>query len=270
MPADTAAAPDPPRRRYPVPAVEKCFEILELLASIETGLSLTEISRRLDRTVGELYRIIWVMETHGYVVRNPLTDDYSLSLKLFELAHRHPPTRRVVETALPEMRSLARAVGQSVHLAVRRERAIVIIAQVDSPLPMHYAVKEGASFRLWDTSSGMVLLAHEPDEICAGLVREITAEPGAPSHADIVARIKAVRAYAGERLDSLEVSGVVNLSRPIIGHARQIVAALTVPYLAQRQATVGIDACEARLVETAGRISASLGMPARQGTTTDT
>ena len=251
----------PPRRRYSVPAVEKCFEILDLLASIENGLTLTDLSRRLDRKVGELYRIIWVMEQHGYVVRNPLTDEYSLSLKLFELAHRHPATRRVLETALPEMHALARDTGQSVHLAVRRDLSIVVIAAVESPLPLHYAVKEGASFRIWDTSSGMVLLAHETDEVCAPLVRDITALPDAPSHADMVARIKAVRAYAGERMDSLEVAGVVNLSRPIIGYAGQIVAALTVPYLAQRQATAGIDVCETRLTETAQRISRLLGMP---------
>lgn len=251
----------PPRRRYSVPAVEKCFEVLELLASVEGGLSITEIGRRLGRSMGEVYRIIQVMEAHGYIVRNLLTDDYNLSLKLFELAHRHPPTRRVVETARPEMRNLALDVGQSCHLAVRRDLAIIILAQQDSALPMQYAVKEGARFTIWDTSSGMVLLAHEPDEVCAALVRQITDQPGAPAHADMVARIRAVRAYGGERLNSLEVSGVVNLCRPVIGHAGQIVAALTVPYLAQRQANTGIDECEARLALTARRISRGLGLP---------
>ena len=261
-PAADPPEPDdpPPRRRYSVPAVEKCFQILELLATVEGGLSLTDISRRLGRSVGELYRVLWVMETHGYIARNPLTDEYKLSLKLFELAHRYPPTRRVIETALPEMRSLAGAVGQSVHLAVRRDLEIIILVQVDSPLPMQYSVRQGARFTLWDTSSGMVLLAHEPDEVCAGLVGQIMSQSGAPSRAEMVDRIKAVRAYGGERLDSLEVSGVVNLSRPVIGHAGQVVAALTVPYLTQREATTTIDDCEAQLILAARRISAGLGM----------
>ena len=55
----------------------------------------------------------------GYLVRTR-ADRYRLSLKLFELAHMHPPVNRLVECALPVMRELAADTDQSCHLVVLR------------------------------------------------------------------------------------------------------------------------------------------------------
>jgi DNA-binding IclR family transcriptional regulator len=42
-------------RQYPTPALEKGLDILELFASEPAGLSKSDVARRLDRTVSEIF-----------------------------------------------------------------------------------------------------------------------------------------------------------------------------------------------------------------------
>lgn len=75
--------------RYSAPALEKGLDVLELLAAEPHGLNLQEIARRLKRTSNELFRMLDVLVRRGYRVRQP-DSAYVLTLRLFELAHRHP------------------------------------------------------------------------------------------------------------------------------------------------------------------------------------
>ncbi len=52
---------------------------------------------------------------------------------MFELAHLHPPVKRLLAIALPLMNELARTSSQSNHLVVLHEHRILVLAQVDSP-----------------------------------------------------------------------------------------------------------------------------------------
>ena len=56
-----------------------------------------------------------VLERRGYVTREP-DGGYRLTLRLFELAHQHPPLKRLLTVALPAMQELALATRQSNHL----------------------------------------------------------------------------------------------------------------------------------------------------------
>ena len=55
------------KSRYAAPALDKGLDILELLASETEGLTRSEISRRLGRTVGELFRMMVCLEERGYI-----------------------------------------------------------------------------------------------------------------------------------------------------------------------------------------------------------
>src|SRR5437660_8256916 len=99
------AVPDPPAdQRYAAPALDKGLDILELLARDGDGLSLNEIARALERTSSEIFRMVNALARRGYLQQDG--DRYSLSLKLFELAHRHKPIKSLTAAALPLMREL--------------------------------------------------------------------------------------------------------------------------------------------------------------------
>jgi DNA-binding IclR family transcriptional regulator len=223
------------RPAYKVPAADKALDILEFMADRADGLTQKEISTGVGRSIHEVYRIIQLLERRGYLVRAPRSDRYRLSLKLFELAHKHPPVNRLIDVALPVMRRLAAGSDQSCHLAVLRDLQILIVLQVDSPLPMRYSVALGSLFPILETSSGAVLLAKLPAAEREPLIERIAAA-GEAGNEDVGARLAKVQSLGFEMRPSLAVEGCINISLPIVDHTGTTVAALTVPYLPQTHA----------------------------------
>lgn len=144
--------------RYRAPALDKGLDILELLASIEGGLTQAEIAKALGRTPNEIYRMLDRLVRRGYVGRTD-GDRYELTLKLFALAHQHAPMRRLVALAMPLLKAFAQKSWQACHLAVFDRGRVVIIAQVDSPGYWGLSIRVGATVGLFNTGSGHVLLA---------------------------------------------------------------------------------------------------------------
>jgi DNA-binding IclR family transcriptional regulator len=256
-----AAAREAPDTAYNAPALEKGLDILELLAAENDGLGQAAIAQRLGRSTAELFRMLSVLERRGYLTRHA-DGAYRLSLRLFELAHRHPPLKRLLDVALPAMRELADACRQSNHLVIHFARRILVIAQVESPEPMGFSVRLGANFPFRpDRASSRVLSAFQPAAVQDELIAELLASGGRRrvSAARVRAELDQIAAQGLYTAPSDTTTGVTDLCAPIFDHGQGAVAALTVPYLKQRD--VGVSAASARqaLLTAATRISAGLG-----------
>lgn len=243
---------------YPVPAAEKALDVLEFMADRQDGVTQTEISAGVGRSLHEIYRIIQLLERRGYLFRT--ADRYRLSLRLFELAHKHPPVNRLVDESLPVMRALAQNCDQSCHLAVLDGERILIILQVDSPLPMRYSVALGSQFPVLETSSGAVLLAYLPEGEREQLTARLVSS-GDDSKKNVDKRLGGIVSKGFEMRPSLAVEGCTNISFPVYGHMGLCVAALTVPYLPQKQARSDHRMVFEQTQTAALAISRALGAP---------
>ncbi|MEM8663416.1 MAG: helix-turn-helix domain-containing protein, partial [Pseudomonadota bacterium] len=157
--------------KYSAPALSKGLDIIELLASEPIGMRKSEIARALDRSVSEIFRMLVVLEERGYVAQTR-TEQYALTTKLFEVAHRHPPIRRLSLVAGDVMRDIAHSTNQSVHLGVLHGVDVLIIAQVDAPGNHVHSVRLGARIPLLQTASGVVLVHTMPQEDREALIAE--------------------------------------------------------------------------------------------------
>ncbi len=247
---------------YAAPALEKGLDILELLAGEAEGLSQGAIAQRLGRSTAELFRMLSVLERRGYLSRHA-DGSYRLSLRLFELAHRHPPLKRLLTVALPVMQQLAQASRQSAHLVIHFARQILVVAQVDSPEPMGFGVRLGANFPFRpDRASSRVLSAFQPAPAQDALIAELVANSTARISATKVRADLATIVDKGYYMAPSETTlGVTDLCAPIFDHSDGAVAALTVPYLQQRDVHVTIAAARAALLASVRQISAGLGAP---------
>ncbi len=244
--------------RYHAPALEKGLDILELLATEVDGLGQSETARRLGRSSGEIFRMLACLERRGYIDRSRGDERYRLTSKLFELAHYHPPTKKLLQTALPEMQRLAAKARQSCHLAVRHEDQILIVAQVDGPGFMGFSVRVGAQIPLLDACSGQLLLAMQDPTLARLWVPESGLERF-DSLADDFAKIK----RDGYHHQSSQVTrGVVDLSRPVCDHTGQAIAALTVPCIDQIGDCPSHQDVLALLNESTAAVSLGLGSAA--------
>lgn len=247
-----------PTRKYSAPALEKGLDILELLANEEAGLSQAEIARRLARSVSEIFRMLVVLQERGYVAQSALTERYVLTTRLFEVAHRTPPIRRLTTLAEPVMQKLTGRVNQSAHLAILSDDSILVISQINNPGNNNMSVRLGARIDLWRASSGRVILAHQPEDVLRAFLDRVPL-PAAITESGLKTELARIRADGHEVRDSFVVRGIVNISVPVFDHSGHAAAALTVPYLERYDDPIGFEDCRKAVIEAAATISRGLG-----------
>ena len=251
-------------RAYRSPAVEKAIDIIERLATSTEGESAKMIAEASGRTISGIYRVLGSLEARNLIRKEPGSDRYSLSMRVFELAHRHPPTERLVTLAQPIMDALSVAALQSCHLGTAEGDQLHVLVAGHSPLQMQYAVKVGSVFPLLETSSGVIITSDMDEMVFSTLVRNVPSE----DLEALNARLNAAREKGFEIFDSLVVPGIVNLSAPVRDSTGRVRAAMTVPFLAQKRATVRIEEVLEMLLQAADRLSARMGHIDEDGTET--
>jgi DNA-binding IclR family transcriptional regulator len=261
-PSRNTSVGDAESPRYAAPALEKGLDILDVLVDTADGYTLNELSLKLGRTVSEIFRMVVTLERRGYVQLDH-NDRYTLTLKLFEMAHRQQPIRSLTAMALPLLRDLANVTRQSCHLSIYHSGRVAVIAQVDSPERWSFGLKVGAVMGLTDTSSGHVLMAFrdvaERERMLAAHTRvegENDVEPAA-----LLVLLDEIRANGHEIVPSRQMRGVTNVAFPVIGNGGDAIAAVNVPYLERIDKKLNPEFEEVcRMVgQMASRLSALMG-----------
>ncbi|WP_158045234.1 IclR family transcriptional regulator [Skermanella pratensis] len=245
---------------YSAPALEKGLDILELLAGECEPLSQSNIASRLDRSIGEIFRMLVALERRGYVRRYGADGGYVLTLKLFDLSTRHPALERLLSAARADMRVLAEQTGQSCHLSVWDLDRIMIVAKDEGSTARTFSVKAGATFSAIETASGRVLMAFQsPGERAARIECALAHTGETKAAAELERRLDGIGRNGYEESGSDAVMGVVDLSCPILSHSRTALAALTIPFLHMKGNKVSQVEAVGALKTCAERISTRLG-----------
>jgi len=247
--------------RYAVPALDKGLDVLELLARETDGLTLNEIARLLGRTSSELFRMVNALCRRGYIGQQD--DRYSLTLKLFELAHRHKPIKSLTAAAAPLMLDLVQRSLQSCHLTVFYAGRVLVVAEIDSPERWAFGLKVGAQVGLTDTASGYVLLAFQDETGCRSMLashQEVEGELPV-KRTQLLTTVREVASNGYAQLQSRQIRGVTNIAFPILGTSGQAIAVLNIPYIERidKKITPSIAAVKEMLQETAARLSLLMG-----------
>lgn len=250
--ASTEIRPPDVRPLYAAPALEKGLDILETLADAPDGLTQQDVARAVGRSVGEIFRMLEALVRRGWLSRDADTGRYALSPKLFDLAHRHPPTRRLLEAALPPMRALAAATGQSVHLSVRDNDRLLVLAQAEGFSDIGFSVKPGSSYAFRaDRVSARVLTAFAAADQRAAMLRLLGA--------GMAPQLRRIAREGSAMVPSATIAGVTDLCAPLRDASGAAVAALTLPFLRRRGSAQRVDAARDALVKAAAAISAAIG-----------
>jgi DNA-binding IclR family transcriptional regulator len=241
---------------YSVPALDKALDILELLAGASEPMTQTAIADAVGRNVSQIYRVLATLERRGYLFRDPSSGLYGLSMALFDLAHRHPPLRGLVQAAAGPMRRLADQVRQSCNLGVVDGGAVRILAQAESPADFGFRVRVGALFPIESTAAG-TLLSYAGRGV--GQRRGRRADVAAAGDAAEAGQLDA--GYL-TRVDGTQ-PGIIDVVAAVSDHAGGTIAALTVPYVSTSYSAVPLEAVVAAARAAADEITLQLGGEAR-------
>lgn len=219
--------------KYRAPALEKGLDILELLAKHASGLTQAEVAKALGRSANEIYRMLTVLVHRGYISMSSEGDRYQLSMKLFTLAHRHPPMRRLVDQALPLMRKAAEMAQQSCHISIYDRREIIISSVVNSPATFGLSLRVGAIVGLYNTGSGRALAAFCSIQKRAEMIKNHQLVGGEPEmkRTKFESILDDIAKHGYVEMPSETTVGITNLAFPIFGPNEEAIAVLNCPFL---------------------------------------
>jgi DNA-binding IclR family transcriptional regulator len=246
--------------RYRVPALERGLDILEQLSMSETGVSRAGLAEAMGCSVSQIFRMLDCLQRRKYISLDPRDNLFALTPRLFELAHRHPPTRRLIGLALPVMRAAAIRAHQSLHLSIFDDGQALVLVQVDALEDSGYFVKPGTRRDVFLTASGRVLLAFQtPEERQTMLASARAKTPGLMPESEFMRRVEVIRLQGFEEMPSLQITGVHNLSFPVMDVRGPAVAAMTMPFLRRTDVSSSLDEARDILRAAAAELSGALG-----------
>jgi len=144
------------------PALERGLCILEDLHAQPTDQSVSAIAERLRLPINSTLRLLVTLESKGYVERDPESLKYRLTRKPASLALSGGRERSLLEAALPPMRDLRDATGETVLLSIIEHGAGIVLEQIQSPHIFRFVCNPGAQHALHAAAPAKAILASLP------------------------------------------------------------------------------------------------------------
>ncbi|MEM9228098.1 MAG: IclR family transcriptional regulator [Pseudomonadota bacterium] len=151
----------------------KGLSILEKLASSNNSMGVTELSKALNLTKSNTFRLLQSLTTLGYVKHNP-DKTYAATLKTWQVGRVLLDNLNLRDLAAPEMKYLSKETGETVYLAVPENLAVVYIDKLDSPKPIRSWNPIGGSAPIHCVGTGKAILAQNYDTLRAHVSGRLT------------------------------------------------------------------------------------------------
>lgn len=163
---------------YPLRAVDRVCDILDILANSSEGVSLTEVADGADLPKSSAFRYLTALEARRYVMRDAESGAFRLGL-----AFRPQNTRavdRLTSLARPALDKLRDQLGETTNLGVLDGAFVIHTVVSESPHMMRLAARVGDRGYVHSTALGKAICATLPED----KVRSILAAAGMPSYTD--------------------------------------------------------------------------------------
>ncbi len=253
-------------------SVQRVVKLLKAFSAMQTGLTLTELSRASELPESTVYRLLATLQEEGFVERCVDGNGrYRLGLELFRLGSAAVNGRGLGREIMPHVEALADETGETVNLGVLHGFNVLYVHKIESQKPLRASLTVGsASVPAHCSANGKVLLAHLPDDRLERLLGAFPLERRGPN--SITDRYELRRELArirdrGYAVDNLEFADDIRaVAVPVWDHRAEVVAALAVAGPATRLSPERVHDLASRVIDAAGGISAQLGYPATGST----
>ncbi|MGG1676017.1 IclR family transcriptional regulator [Neobacillus sp. NRS-1170] len=152
------------KERYNANALVRGLEILKLFSEERPTLSLVEIAKELDVSRTVPFRLLYTLQTLGYLYQDEHTKRYSLTPKVLEIGFAYLSTLKLPEIAQPYLEKLRDETGASCHLSILDGNEVVYVGS--APVRGVSAVNVNIGLRLpaHAIANGKVQLAFQPQD----------------------------------------------------------------------------------------------------------
>lgn len=143
-----------------VQSLVRAFGILDLLATHDEGLTLTEIAKIVKLPRSTAHRLLTTMSSLRYVEFDPVSNNWLVGIRAFAVGNAFAQTRDLVRLGRPFMRALMVEARETVNLSVVDSGGVHVMAQLE-PIRMGRTLcRPGQHLPIHVTASGKAMLAY--------------------------------------------------------------------------------------------------------------
>ncbi len=241
----------------------RALSVLEYLALAGAPRDLAVISAELGMNKSTTYRFVSTLAAQGYVRQDAENGRYALGPRVAWLASKFLERLEVRTIARPVLETLAQDTGETVHLAILDQDAVVYIDKIDGQASVRMASGIGCRMPLHSTSLGKALLADLPESEWHAYVSRAGLEP-CTAHtiaepAAFFRELERVRKqnYAIDDMENEE--GIRCVAAPLRDHTGRAVAATSLSGWTLSMTPERVRALVPRLQTAIAEISQRLG-----------
>lgn len=246
----------------PVSSVLKVFAILSALAE-HKSLGVTEIAQIVEGSKSTVYRFLQTMKMLGFVSQEGNNDNYSLTLKLFEVSAKALDHVDLVSLAEPHMARIGEQTREALHLGIRDDDNIVYIYKVDAQYNLRMQSRIGGRNPLYSTAIGKVLMAERAETDVRNILSNTEFLPStAKTHSDIeslLTDLNKVKQLGYGVDDEEQEEGLRCLAAPIYDRLGNVIAGISLSFPTLRHTPEKFEAYIQLLKDAADQISSKLG-----------
>jgi len=146
-----------------VPAVDKTFAILELLAASKEPLGISEITRALDFNKSTVFNIIHTL-TDLEILKQAPDNKFGLGIQFYLLSKASRNGSQIISTIRPYLERINQKTNLSVFLGIRSGLHAVIMDKVDAAYDIKISAEIGMRLPLLAGAGGKAILCQMSDE----------------------------------------------------------------------------------------------------------
>lgn len=217
------------------PAAHHTLRMLTYLSTQRGPVAAATITAALGLPRSTVYRLLGILEEHGFVIHYPEVERYGIGIAAFEMSSGFARQEPLARLGAPILAALVDRVGQSAHLSVLHGRDVIYLVEERAPRRPPLVTNAGVRLPSHITASGRAQLAALPDVQLRALFpnRAAFADRGETS----VTRLSELRAVLvrerrqGYALEDGEVTeGLVSVAVVIRDRSGWPVAGIAVTY----------------------------------------
>lgn len=144
-----------------VPAVEKCFGILDLISKSKKSMGISEISRALKYNKSTVFNIVRTLTDLGSLEKN--NNKFHLGTKIYLLGRAAEKSSELIRFIHPYLQDINQETRLTVFLGMRSGLRAMIIDKAESAYHLKISVEIGTSVPLVAGAHGLALLSQLSD-----------------------------------------------------------------------------------------------------------
>lgn len=215
-----------------VRALEKGLDVLRSFSAQRKTMTLGEIANVTGLSRGSVQRLIYSLETMGYVSKHPKTRRFQLTPKAMAIGYNYLAADNLVDVANPFLAELSSNTGETTNLLEPTDLEMVYVARFASIryIPIHMPI--GSRVPMYCTSAGRAVLGALPEDQCKKMLNSMNLVKYTPKTIVILDQLMAEIRLGQERgfaINSEELFiGDLAIATPVIGSQGVLIGSVSI------------------------------------------